>query len=52
MEPVFMMLGHSAGAAACLAIENKTTVQEVNYEKLRATLVASRQILVAPKRKP
>jgi hypothetical protein len=52
MEPVFMMLGHSAGAAACLVIENKTTVQEVNYEKLRATLVASRQILVAPKRKP
>ena len=51
MEPVFMMLGHAAGAAASLAIEDKDTVQDVNYGKLRAYLVSSRQILVAPKRK-
>ena len=46
-----MMLGHAAGTAASLAIEDKATVQDVNYGKLRASLVSSRQILVAPKRK-
>ncbi len=45
MEPVFMILGQSAGTAACLAIEDGTTVQDVNYEKLREQLVADGQRL-------
>jgi hypothetical protein len=34
MEPVFMMMGEAAGAAACLAIDNDDHVQEVDYDKL------------------
>jgi hypothetical protein len=45
MEPVFMMLGHAAGAAASLAIDEKTTVQDIPYPKLRERLLAERQIL-------
>ena len=36
MEPVFMVLGQSAATAACLAIDAGTTVQDVDYAKLRA----------------
>jgi len=35
MEPVFMMLGEAAGAAASLAIDNEESVQEVDYEELK-----------------
>ena len=45
MEPVFMILGQSAATAAVLAIENGNTVQEVNYEKLKARLTADGQVL-------
>jgi hypothetical protein len=45
MEPVFMMLGHAAGAAASLAIERDVTVQNVPYAPLRERLLADRQIL-------
>jgi hypothetical protein len=45
MEPVFMILGQSAGAAASLAIEGKVPVQKVEYGKLRARLLAGRQRL-------
>ena len=45
MEPVFMILGHSAAAAACLAIEGKTSVQQVHYEELKNKLVAEKQVL-------
>jgi len=51
MEPVFMMLGHAAGAAAALAAGNDTTVQEVNYPKVRAQLLADGQIIEWPKPK-
>ena len=36
MEPVFMVLGHSAAAAAAMAIDEKMAVQEVDYEKLES----------------
>ena len=51
MEPVFMMLGHAAGAAASLAAERGVTVQEVPYAALREQLLAQKQILsyVPPK---
>ncbi|GIW93402.1 MAG: xanthan lyase [Pirellulaceae bacterium] len=45
MEPVFMVLGQSAGVAACLAIERNCDVQQVPYELLRERLVAENQIL-------
>ncbi len=54
MEPVFMVLGQSAATAAMMAIDAKTTVQRVDYGKLRERLLADRQILVwtGPKRRP
>jgi hypothetical protein len=39
MEPVFMILGQSAAAAAVLAIEQKTTPQRLSYDDLEAILV-------------
>jgi len=45
MEPVFMILGQSAATAACLAIDDKVPVQNVAYDKLRARLLADKQIL-------
>jgi hypothetical protein len=38
MEPVFMILGQSAGTAAALAIEEGIAVQDLEYGKLKARL--------------
>jgi hypothetical protein len=35
MEPVFMMLGHAAGLAASIAIDEGIGVHDVKYEKVR-----------------
>lgn len=45
MEPVFMILGQSAAAAASIAIEGEIAVQDVDYAKLRARLTSEGQIL-------
>ena len=45
MEPVFMVLGQSAAAAACLAIDETVAVQEVPYNKLRQLLIEGKQVL-------
>ena len=45
MEPVFMVLGQSAATAAVHAIEQKTTVQEIDYAKLKTQLLADKQVL-------
>lgn len=45
MEPVFMILGQSAGAAAVQAIESGVPVQDVDYPELKATLEAADQRL-------
>lgn len=45
MEPVFMILGQSAGVAACIAIEDSVAVQKVQYQKLRRRLLEKGQIL-------
>ncbi|QOV90547.1 FAD-dependent oxidoreductase [Humisphaera borealis] len=52
MEPVFMVLGQSAATAACMAIDDKSSVQQVPYEKLKERLLADKQMLVwtGPKR--
>ncbi len=45
MEPVFMVLGQSAGTAASMAIDDNIPVQKVPYEKLRDKLIADGQKL-------
>jgi hypothetical protein len=45
MEPVFMILGQSAGTAACLAIDANVPVQKVDYANLKERLLADSQIL-------
>ena len=46
MEPVFMILGQSAGTAASFAIDANVPVQKVDYAKLRERLLADQQILI------
>jgi len=48
MEPVFMILGQSAAAAADLAIRNGIPVQDVPYDALRTRLLARGQRLDLP----
>lgn len=45
MEPVYMILGQSAGTAAVMALEKKIAVQQVAYEELRQQLIKDGQIL-------
>jgi hypothetical protein len=45
MEPVFMILGQSAGAAASLAITDNISVQKVDYAKLKQRLLIDKQNL-------
>ena len=45
MEPVFMILGQSAGTAAVMAMEGGNAVQEVGYAKLKKRLLTDGQIL-------
>ena len=48
MEPVFMVLGHSAAAAAVIAIDHKQAVQDVDYKQLRKQLLEEKQVLDLP----
>ena len=48
MEPVYMVLGQAAGAAAALAIEDRAAVQDVSYARLRELLLAAGQVLSVP----
>lgn len=43
MEPVFMILAESAATAAVMAIDNKTSVQQVDYAALKNNLVKQEQ---------
>ncbi len=45
MEPVFMILGQSAGTAAVLAIEGEKAVQKVDYAALKEKLLVDKQVL-------
>lgn len=45
MEPVFMILGQSAAAAAALALHADGIVQHVKYNELNAVLVEENQVL-------
>ena len=45
MEPVFMVLGQSAATAACLAVNKKIAVQDIDYNELKEMLVSKGQII-------
>jgi len=45
MEPVFMVLGQSAGLAACQVIDHRAAVQDVDYPALRQKLLTAGQVL-------
>src|SRR4026209_1682801 len=45
---VFIILGQSAAPAASFAIDDRVSVQKVDYEKLKARLIADKQILAWP----
>ena len=45
MEPVFMILGHSAASAAALAIDRNESVQAIPYQLLREQLLGEGQVL-------
>jgi hypothetical protein len=48
MEPVGLIMGHSAAAAACLAIDAGSSVQDVDYTALRNRLQHDGQVLHWP----
>lgn len=50
MEPVFMVLAESAATAACLAIERRCAVQDVNTQMLMSRLENAGQALHPPER--
>jgi hypothetical protein len=45
MEPVFMILGQSAGTIACMAIDDRKNVYDLSYDNIKTKLEASGQIL-------
>lgn len=45
MEPVFMILGQSAGMAASMALESNIPVQDVDYARLKGKLIEAGQLL-------
>jgi hypothetical protein len=48
MEPVYMMLGHAAGAAAVLAINEGVTVQNVDTGQLESMLANEGMVVAVP----
>ncbi|MCO6456770.1 MAG: FAD-dependent oxidoreductase [Pirellulaceae bacterium] len=48
MEPVFMILGQSAATAAVQALDDGTSVQDVDYARLRRRLLEDKQVLDLP----
>ena len=44
MEPVFMILGQSSATAASLALDENLAVKQVDFAKLRARLLADKQV--------
>jgi hypothetical protein len=48
MEPVWMILGESAGVAAAMAAKENRAVQEIEYKRLQSKLLALNQRLERP----
>lgn len=51
MEPVYMVLGQSAGAAAALAVNEGQPVQDISYAHLKEQLLQAGQIISLPIKK-
>jgi hypothetical protein len=51
MEPQYMMLGHAAGLAAVMAMEQQVAVQDIDLPKLQRTLRGQKQIVTEADRK-
>jgi len=49
LEPQWMILGHSAGVAAVMALQQGVAVQDVPITGLQARLVAQGQLIDVPK---
>ena len=49
LEPQWMIMGHSAGTAAAMAVMSKVSVQEIDRAALHAELLTQKQILSASK---
>ena len=47
MEPVFMMLGHTAGLAAAMSLEQNVLLHDLSTDHLRKKLAAEGQVLDA-----
>ena len=45
MEPVFMILGQSAGTVASLALKSKNNIHDLTYDEIKAQLISDGQIL-------
>ncbi len=45
MEPVFMILGQSAGTAAALALKNRKNIHDLTYDEIKEQLIKDGQIL-------
>jgi hypothetical protein len=45
MEPVFMILGQSAGTVASLAIKGNMNIHDLTYDEIKKQLIADGQIL-------
>ena len=45
LEPVYMMLGQAAGTIAATALDSGIAVQDLDYHRLRAALLAGGQVL-------
>jgi hypothetical protein len=48
MEPVFMILGQSAGTIASMAIDKGKSIYDLSYDEIKSKLEASGQILKNP----
>jgi len=45
MEPVFMILGQSAGTVASMALDRKVSIYDLPYDDIKAKLLADGQVL-------
>jgi len=45
MEPVFMILGQSAGTVAAMAVKKRKSIYDLSYDEIQAKLIADRQVL-------
>ena len=45
MEPVFMILGQSAGTVASMAIDKEQSIHDLSYDEIMSKLIADGQVL-------